>query len=589
MSAYICDFETTNKNDESYVWLWGSMNLNNENDWSYSTSIESFFDFLMRSRTKKVYFHNLKFDSQFIIYFLLTHGFKWFDDRKDLTDFSFTAVIDEMGAIFSLTIQFNSKKNKVNIYDSLKLINFSVEKIPKKFGLDELNKKEMSYEGHEVGEVITNEEITYLYHDLIIVQKVLKMLMEQNLNKITIASCALSSYKETIDFKFYFPVINEKDDMIMRKGYKGGYSFCAPEYQNKIINHRGVVLDVNSLYPSRMKKELLPYGEPVQFKGKYQNNSIYPLYMQVLSCEFELKKNRLPTLQIKGNIFYSEREYLTKSKGIETLCLTNIDLALFFDSYNVKNLTYNFGYMFKGKYGLFDKYIDYWTNVKITAKKNNQTGHYQIAKLMLNSLYGKFGTRLLRINKKPVLEDGIIKYKTSKEEMIKGIYLPMAAFITSYARNYTIRSIEKVNKYGRENYGYNLFLYADTDSMHLLLDYDIIDNKIVLKDKNIYKILDIDPVRLGAWDIETAFTKAKYIRSKCYIELQDNNKLNVHIAGMPQSMSKYVNFDNFKIGKNKLEFKKDSKAIKDKDKKLRYKRVKGGVSLVYTDFSLKSS
>lgn len=65
------------------------------------------------------------------------------------------------------------------------------------------------------------------------------------------------------------------------------------------------------------------------FKGKYDEDKDYPLYVQMLEAQFELKENHLPTLQSKTSI-YGNLEYLEDSDDdIITLCLTNIDLDLF--------------------------------------------------------------------------------------------------------------------------------------------------------------------------------------------------------------------------------------------------------------------
>ena len=86
-------------------------------------------------------------------------------------------------------------------------------------------------------------------------------------------------------------------------------------------------------------------------------------------------------------------EYIKSSNGeIVTLTLTSVDLELFFEHYNVENIVFHSGWKFKGLRGLFNEYISYWTEKKINAKKEHNTALYRIAKLMLNSLYGKFRT-----------------------------------------------------------------------------------------------------------------------------------------------------------------------------------------------------
>ena len=107
----------------------------------------------------------------------------------------------------------------------------------------------------------------------------------------------------------------------------------------------------------------------------------------------------------------------------------------FLNHYDVKELTYHSGWKFKAIKGLFSSYIDFWSNKKIQAKKDNNTALYRIAKLMLNSLYGKFGLNPDVRSKYPYLnEDGIVKYALYDAEIRDSIYIPVASFITSYAR-----------------------------------------------------------------------------------------------------------------------------------------------------------
>lgn len=116
---------------------------------------------------------------------------------------------------------------------------------------------------------------------------------------------------------------------------------------------------------------------------------IYPLYIQTICCSFEIKKNHIPTIQLKNyTSYFLPNEYVTSSKNeILTLTLTNIDLELFFKHYEVHDLEYIQGWKFKGCTFLFNKYIDKWTQRKIEAGKSGNKGQRQLAKLMLNSLY----------------------------------------------------------------------------------------------------------------------------------------------------------------------------------------------------------
>ena len=209
-----------------------------------------------------------------------------------------------------------------------------------------------------------------------------------------------------------------------------------PVYKNKEVGS-GVVLDVNSLYPSIMYEKMLPFGEGVFFEGKYQEDKHYPLYIQSITCSFEIKKNKIPTIQLKAKNYKWEflpNEYVESSNNkIINLVLTNIDLKLFFEQYNVYDLKYLNGWKFKGMKGLFSEYIDKWIQRKIQSQKEGNKGMRTLSKLMLNSLYGKFATSLESQSKIPYLEDDIVRYMITPKEDKKGIYIPVGTFITSYA------------------------------------------------------------------------------------------------------------------------------------------------------------
>ena len=86
----------------------------------------------------------------------------------------------------------------------------------------------------------------------------------------------------------------------------------------------------------------------------------------MFTCNFELKKNYIPTIQLKNNLSFIPNEYVTSSNGEDvTLCLTSVDMALFKEHYNIYNIEYHSGWKFKGTTGLFKEYIDYWNGVKV--------------------------------------------------------------------------------------------------------------------------------------------------------------------------------------------------------------------------------
>jgi hypothetical protein len=132
-------------------------------------------------------------------------------------------------------------------------------------------------------------------------------------------------------------------------------------------------------------------------------------------------------------------EYIESSRSeIVTLTLTNPDLELFFQQYDVNVIEWQGGWKFKKARGIFTKYINYWTEQKIKAKKEGNRPQYLLSKLMLNNLYGKMATNPIGRQKAPLLIDNELHFAMLPTEERKPIYIPVATFITSYARKYII-------------------------------------------------------------------------------------------------------------------------------------------------------
>ena len=184
---------------------------------------------------------------------------------------------------------------------------------------------------------------------------------------------------------------------------------------------------------------------------------------------------------------------------------------------------------------------------------------------------GKFASRTHVKTKIPYLkEDGVVGYMTSDEEIKDSIYTPVASFITAHARDKTIRSAfnfmqgehkisDTLTIYNDKDY----FLYGDTDSLHIIFN------------ENYNKLLDVDSKKLGFWKLESTPIKGRYLRAKTYIEIMPDEKIDVKCAGMPDSVKERITWDNFHYG------------FIDYDHKLKPKKVKGGVVLETTPFTIK--
>lgn len=579
---FTCDFETSTlewylKDGYARVWAYSICEIGNPDNFMYGNNIDDFMKWCASPKHNYTcYFHNMKFDGEYIFYWLLKNGFECIEDKKARSDKTFTCLLSDTGLFYSIEIYFSvkgKKINKVTLIDSLKILNFSVDKIAKDFKLP-IQKLELDYTTYRpVDHELTEHEIAYIRNDVEIMARALDIMFNEHLDKMTIGSDALSYYKKSLSsFDMYYPNIGIKDDLI-RRSYRGGWTYLNPKYKGAEVGE-GLVVDKNSMYPSMMREMYMPFGDPVYFDGQYKEDKCYPLYIQMLSCSFEVKENMLPTVQLKHTLGYMDNEYIETTNGrIETLTLTSVDLELFFKHYNVKDLTYHDGFKFKRIKGLFNTYIDHWMNEKIKAGKEGNGAKRQIAKLMLNSLYGKFGLGSSVRGKYPILEDDVVHYKCYDRRDRDTIYCPVASFITSYARKDIIDNSQAIRDYTMKKYKKDYYIYSDTDSIHCLK----------LPEEELKQFMRLDDFELGAYKVESTFERAKFIRQKCYIEIGYDGKVNSTIAGMPKRLGKYVNLDNFESG---FSIKADDPDYEDK--KLTYKHVKGGVILVPTDFTIKS-
>lgn len=587
-SRYAADFETTTV-APCKVWCWGVANVETPDKVEVGRTIDEFIEWCKDAKNPTIYFHNEKFDGSFILDYLLRNGYTWKKDKGKCCENDFTTIIDNFGKFYAIEIYWSRKGHKVNkctIYDSFKLIPMSVDRAAKNFGL-EISKLHIDYDRHNTPCPITKEEWEYLEHDVSIMAQVLQIAFRFGLTKMTLAGCCLKDYKDIVTtrrFSKWFPQPPIPMDTAMRKAYKGGWTYANPDNCGHDVGE-GLVFDVNSLYPSQMRDRPLPWGTPVWYRGKYREDVNYPLYIQKFVCAFELKENFLPMLQLKGYSLFNGTEYLKSSKGhrIE-LTLASPDVELFFRHYNTDKVEWIGGWKFWSSTELFKDYVNKWAETKIQADKDGNKALRQIAKLFMNSLYGRFAINPLRKSKYPVFneEKDCVQYKPiltactyadgtpqldeqgnqmyTDVEIGKPVYIPVGIFITAWARYTTISAAQKIHYDSIVQTGKSRFCYADTDSLHII-------------GTEIPEGLDVDPYRLGAWKCESHFTHAKFIQAKRYVEVIDG-ELKVTCAGLPHESHKYVTFENFHNGTTY-------------PGKLVPKTVPGGIMLVEVPFQMK--
>lgn len=570
------DFETTVYTGQEYTEVWAAaiVDIGTEEVHIFH-SMSEFFSYLdSRKGNLKIYFHNLKFDGNFIIDYILKNGYtvalenidddnvKWIDD-SEMKENTFKCLISSMGQWYNIIIRQN--KRFIEIQDSLKILPFSIKRIGKAFGTKH-KKLEMEYEGFRyAGCEITDKEKEYIGNDVLVAKEGIEIMIDEGHTKSTIGSCCLAEFKTGFyknEYKNLFPNLYEMEYKgktagdYVKKSYRGGWCYLVKGKEGKHYN--GITLDVNSLYPSMMSSQsgnIYPIGNPTFWEGNYipevaKRDDIF--YFVRFKCRFKIKENKLPFVQIKNNLLYRSTEMLETSDIYNKkdgkyyshyidldgntalaeveLTFTQMDFELFLEHYNVYDLVILDGCYFETTKGLFDSYMEKYKKIKMVSKGAKR----ELAKLFLNNLYGKMASSQDSSFKWPYLkENGVVGFHIQKEkDKIPG-YIPIGSAITSYARCFTIRTAQK-NYYGKDKPG---FIYADTDSIHC----DIPLSEV--------KGVTINETEFCCWKCEGEWDIAQFTRQKTYIEhicKEDGENVtpyySIKCAGMPEKCKTLLNY-----------------------------------------------
>ena len=645
--TFSCDFETTVYKGQTHTEVWAAacVELYTEDVKVFHSIDELYAYFLSLNCNIVAYFHNLKFDGQFWMDYLLVQlhykqayiqnseaelDISWMKD-KDMPANTFKYSISDMGQWYTITVKTDSL-HTLEIKDSLKLLPFSVERIGKSFGTKH-KKLSMEYTGlRYAGCEITDEEMEYIANDVLVVKEALEIMYNEGHNKLTIGSCCLSEFKSLMytkdDYKLFFPDVYKIDlnpdehkyDNVgewIRRSYKGGWCYLVKGKECKQYTN-GTTADVNSLYPSMMSSESgnrYPLGVPTFWKGNYIPDEAIAdnkYFFVRVKTRFYIKPNMLPFIQIKSSLLYKGTEALESSdvynKDTGTyvafykdkagnicdtrveLTLTMTDYYLFLEHYDVKQFEIIDGCWFWSEIGIFDTYIEKYKKIKMESTGAQR----ELAKLFLNNLYGKMASNTNSSFKFAFIkEDGTIGYYPVVAHEKQAGYIPVGSAITSYARNFTIRAAQK-NFYGADKRG---FIYADTDSIHC----DLKPEEIVG--------IKVDDKNFCCWKLESCWDIGYFTRQKTYIEHVTHENLkpidkpyyNIKCAGMSKkpkklfelSMMGYVPKPDDNFTPEDLEFLKTKRTIEDfkiglkVPGKLIPKRIHGGVVLEETTYEMR--
>ncbi|KAA0817065.1 DNA polymerase [Bacillus licheniformis] len=415
-----------------------------------------------------------------------------------------------------------------------------------------------------------------LYHILVKLINMSQLPIEEFLKCPTTASLALkvfktaypNDYEKAISTKIYRKEgEGEFYEKFIREGYYGGRTeVFVPKLKN------GFHYDVNSLYPYIMKEHKFPVGRPTYLEGhkaklmferwkKHQKGAGF-IEVDVYVPE-DIFIPPLPRKDKSDSKYRSFKKLIFPVGNIHGV-YTYDELGLALDMGCEIKKVYQGIHFNKTEY-IFKDFITYFEKIKIESSGALKA----FAKLMQNSLYGKFGMirireTMLPIDKIDICEEKGYPYIIRDNELIKGgkfilaqvpshaeyIQPHIAAYVTSLARILLYKSIMKQLEKGAVN-------YCDTDSIACQHPFD--------ED-------DIHESEYGKWKLEANVKKGLFIQPKLYYEKHEEKiiKENYEKVAVSSFSRKLFNMPEHIYVKQKYVAHKEVKRAKGVPKKYDY-------------------
>lgn len=326
------------------------------------------------------------------------------------------------------------------------------------------------------------------------IMNILRECGNMDIGGMTIGSEAMRHFRRNMGMVHYsevFPDIEITEELKMRTGYIGGYVQAKNGNYGETFDY-----DCNSMYPSILRDEFLPYGDYEKYEGKYSYDEDMPLHIDTLTFRADLKKNGYPWLTIPRTSTNSDSDRIVSTRGYVTMSLCDVDQQLLYDNYDVSVYRHVGGWKFRKSKGFFADYVDIWG-----AVKQRSTGaKRQMSKLMLNSLVGKFGTfargkcLIPNVSRETIYDNatrcGKVEWSIGDSPNNQSShYLPVSIYVNAIARRRLITAM-RLNS--------DRVVYANTDGF-------------VLTGAEPPKGIEQSPTELGKWKTERHWKRLRIL------------------------------------------------------------------------------
>jgi len=429
----------------------------------YFDDLDEFFDYVFESGVNIWFAH---FGGKFDFLFLLSYIFS---SKGKNNGIRLQSIIPRGSSILTFSVyNVNNKESKlVHFWDSSALLSFSLKSLTDNFDV-KTKKGEIDYTKIKK---ITPELLEYLKSDCIGLHEVLTKFYERPLIKksgqaFTIAGQAMKVFRNTLNYGLS-DIPKRLSDEIRPSYFGGRTEIFKPYYNNK--NKPLYYYDINSLYPTVMMNNEFPAAFHYE-TNEYESESLgfYDITMEVPGMYY-------PPLPYK-----TEDKKLIFPIGVFRGVYTIVEINNA-KKYGCKIKKVHKGYIFKNAGYIFKDYIKELYSIREEEKKDAlkegiKEENYKptvddiIAKLLMNSLYGRFGIRdnkeQIRFAEGKMNEKFFANIEIDGEnyELVSietGVYgfsnVAISSYVTSYARVMLYQYLIQCD---------NELYYIDTDSLN---------------------------------------------------------------------------------------------------------------------------
>lgn len=449
--------------------------------------VDEFLDFIMEYTSPVVWFcHNAQYDWRYVMDRMAERGFQIEISMRTANDVYEIRIIREDG-------------KKVILRDSFAIFNSSLKKMAASF-CPHLPKGDIDFDAGVIYDPNNPEHVAYGIRDVQILLTglpklfdLLKLHFDVNPNA-TFASTSLKAWQLTIpEGEYYNTIPFDEKELYIRQAYYGGLVFLT----DTNIHKNAKTYDLNSSYPAAMMKYGVPYGRMMATRD-YEDEKMGIYRVRVKTPE-DLIVPILPARDKKGNMRWFRGEFET--------VVTNREL-IFAANHGYEILEVYEGVCWEETIFPFNEHIEHCKAIRFGFPPIDgvMSPEEYLAKVMQNSLYGKFGSRRERrrmlhaascqgdelLGAEPWGDDGFWYVKSEIDEDMR--CMPhWAVFITAHAR---LRLLQSVYEIGPQN-----VLYGDTDS--ITVKGDAGEN------------LDVG-LEYGQWKLEKEWRQFRAIAPKVY-------------------------------------------------------------------------